>query len=92
MVLGRAPAGAAWVDRSRLADRAVTVLNRRALTVYLWHMPFVVALTPLVGLVGWSPQDPLGLAVRVVLVFVLVGVVALRSAGSRTSPPGVPRS
>lgn len=77
IVLGRAPAGVAWLGRSRLADRAVTVVNRRALTIYLWHMPFVVALTPLVDVVGWSHQDPVGLAIRVVLVFALVGVVTL---------------
>ncbi|MFI6158377.1 acyltransferase [Micromonospora haikouensis] len=75
VAIGRAPASAAWVDRSAMADRAVTVLNRRALTVYLWHMPFVVALTPLVDVVGWSHQDPVGLAIRVVLVFALVGAV-----------------
>lgn len=40
-------------------------------------MPFVVALTPLVDVVGWSHQDPLGLAIRVALVFALVGVVTL---------------
>ncbi|WFE61852.1 acyltransferase [Micromonospora sp. WMMD714] len=77
VVIGRAPAAAAWVDRNRAFGRLVTFTNRRALTVYLWHMPFVVALTPLVGLVGWSPRDPWGLAIRVVLVFLLVGVVAL---------------
>ncbi|MBG6100024.1 peptidoglycan/LPS O-acetylase OafA/YrhL [Micromonospora vinacea] len=77
IVLGRAPAGVAWLSRSRLAERAVTVLNRRALTVYLWHMPFVVALTPLVDVVGWSHQDPMGLAIRVLLVFALVGLVTL---------------
>ncbi|MEV4493543.1 acyltransferase [Micromonospora coxensis] len=77
LVIGRAPAAAAWVDRSPALGRLVTVLNRRALTVYLWHMSFVVALTPMVGLVGWSDRDPVGLAVRVVLVFLLVGVVTL---------------
>lgn len=66
-----------WLGRSRLADRAVTVVNRRALTIYLWHMPFVVALTPLVDVVGWSHQDPVGLAIRVLLVFALVGLVTL---------------
>ncbi|MDG4814888.1 acyltransferase [Micromonospora sp. WMMD956] len=77
VAIGRAPASAAWVDRSAVAGRAVTVLNRRALTVYLWHMPFVVALTPLVDVVGWSHQDPVGLAIRVVLVFALVGAVTV---------------
>ncbi|MGB2572356.1 acyltransferase family protein [Micromonospora citrea] len=77
LVIGRAPTAAAWVDRSPALGRLVTVLNRRALTVYLWHMSFVVALTPMVGLVGWSDRDPIGLAVRVLLVFLLVGVVTL---------------
>ncbi|MFU8851899.1 acyltransferase family protein [Micromonospora sp. SL1-18] len=77
VAIGRAPAEAAWVDRIPVLSRAVTVLNRRALTVYLWHMSFVVVLTPLVGLVGWAPRDPIGLAIRVVLVFALVGVVTL---------------
>ncbi|MFV2102628.1 acyltransferase family protein [Micromonospora sp. LOL_024] len=75
VVLGRAPATARWVDRNALFGRAVTVFNRRAVTVYLWHMTFVVALTPLVDVVGWSHQDPLGLAIRVALVFLLVGLV-----------------
>ncbi|GAB3185783.1 peptidoglycan/LPS O-acetylase OafA/YrhL [Micromonospora palomenae] len=77
VLLGRAPATAHWIERSPVFSRAVTVLNRRALTVYLWHMSFVVLLTPLVDVVGWSHEDPLGLAIRVVLVFALVGVVTL---------------
>ncbi|MET7865553.1 acyltransferase family protein [Micromonospora taraxaci] len=99
IVLGRAPSGAAWLSRSQLADRVVTVVNRRALTVYLWHMPFVVALTPLVDVVGWSHQDPLGLAIRVLLVFALVGLVTLavgwvEDVAARRRPeliPGGPR-
>ncbi|MEU4480761.1 acyltransferase [Micromonospora sp. NPDC023966] len=99
VAIGRAPAAAPWVDRHRALGGVVTLLNRRALTVYLWHMPFVVALTPLVDVVGWSHQDPLGLAVRVALVFVLVGVVALlvgwvEDLAARRTPelvPGRPR-
>ncbi|MEV4714930.1 acyltransferase [Micromonospora sp. NPDC049374] len=75
VALGRAPATAAWLDRNAVFGRVVTVLNRRALTIYLWHMAFVVALTPLVDVVGWSHQDLLGLAIRVALVFLLVGLV-----------------
>ena len=77
LAIGRAPTAAAWVDRSAVLGRAVTLVNRRALTVYLWHMPFVAALTPLVDVVGWSHQDPVGLAIRVGLVFALVGLVTL---------------
>ncbi|MFI5834794.1 acyltransferase [Micromonospora sp. NPDC051300] len=99
VAIGRAPTGVAWVDRFPAFGRAVTVVNRRALTVYLWHMPFVVALTPLVGLVGWSTTDPVGLWVRVGLVLALVGVVTLlvgwvEDVAARRTPelvPGRPR-
>ncbi|MET7970247.1 acyltransferase [Micromonospora sp. NPDC005305] len=99
VAIGRAPAGAAWVDRIPVLGPVVTVLNRRALTVYLWHMPFVVALTPLVDVVGWSHQDLLGLAIRVALVFALVGVITLlvgwvEDLAARRTPelvPGRPR-
>ncbi|MEV0003163.1 acyltransferase [Micromonospora sp. NPDC050980] len=99
VAIGRAPTDTAWVDRVPVLGRAVTVVNRRALTIYLWHMPFVVALTPLVGLVGWSPTDPVGLWLRVVLVFALVGVVTLvvgwvEDVAARRTPelvPGKPR-
>ncbi|MGC4808549.1 acyltransferase family protein [Micromonospora sp. DT233] len=95
VLLGRAPATTAWVDRVAPLGRAVTVLNRRALTVYLWHMPFVVALTPLVDVVGWSHQDPVGLAIRVALVFALVGVVTalvgwVEDVAARRRPELVP--
>ncbi|SBT45938.1 acyltransferase family protein [Micromonospora auratinigra] len=99
VAIGRAPERAPWVDRNPVFGRAVTVLNRRALTVYLWHMPFVVALTPLVGLVGWGPRDPVGLWLRVALVFALVGMVTLlvgwvEDVAARRTPellPGRPR-
>ncbi|MER7994880.1 acyltransferase family protein [Micromonospora chalcea] len=99
VTIGRAPTGVTWVDRVPALGRAVTVVNRRALTIYLWHMPFVVALTPLVGLVGWSPRDPVGLWLRVGLVFALVGVVTLmvgwvEDVAARRTPellPGRPR-
>ncbi|MEU9829226.1 acyltransferase family protein [Micromonospora chersina] len=99
VAIGRAPTAAPWVDRVPALGRTVTVLNRRALTVYLWHMPFVAALTPLVDVVGWSHRDPVGLAIRVVLVFALVGVVSLllgwvEDLAARRTPelvPGRPR-
>ncbi|MEU9509824.1 acyltransferase [Micromonospora sp. NPDC048170] len=95
VLLGRGPASAAWVDRSAAFGRVVTVFNRRALTVYLWHMPFVVALTPLVDVVGWSHQDPLGLAIRVALVFALVAVATalfgwVEDVAARRPPELVP--
>lgn len=77
ILLGLAPTGAAWLDRTAWFGRVVTLFNRRAVTIYLWHMPFVAAITPLVGVVGWTHTDPVGLAVRVLIVFALVGIVAL---------------
>jgi peptidoglycan/LPS O-acetylase OafA/YrhL len=72
LLLGLAPAGAAWIDRSALLARAVTVVNSRALTIYLWHMPVVVgvawALIPL-GLAGPAAGE---IAVRLVIVIGLV--------------------
>ncbi|MGK5522663.1 acyltransferase family protein [Micromonospora sp. URMC 107] len=95
VLLGRGPASASWVDHSAAFGRVVTVFNRRALTVYLWHMPFVVALTPLVDVVGWSHQDPLGLAIRVALVFALVAAVTalvgwVEDVAARRPPELVP--
>ncbi|MEU8047748.1 acyltransferase family protein [Micromonospora echinofusca] len=95
VLLGRGSASAPWVDRSAAFGRVVTVFNRRALTVYLWHMPFVVALTPLVDVVGWSHQDPVGLAIRVVLVFALVAAVTalvgwVEDVAARRPPELVP--
>lgn len=77
VLLGLAPSGAGWVDRGAWFGRLVTLFNRRAVTIYLWHMPFVAAITPLVGVVGWRHDDPVGLAVRVVVVFALVGAAVL---------------
>ncbi|WP_018216597.1 acyltransferase family protein [Salinispora vitiensis] len=77
VVLGREPSRTAWIDRNAFVSRLITLINRRALTVYLWHMAFVVALTPLVDVFGWSHQNLLGLAIRVALVFALLGVVIL---------------
>lgn len=77
VVLGREPSRTAWIDRNAFVSRLITLINRRALTVYLWHMAFVVALTPLVDVVGWSHQNLLGLAIRVALVFALLGVVIM---------------
>lgn len=77
VVLRFAPSQAAWVDKTGWVGRLVTLLNRRALTVYLWHMPLVAILTPLAVRLGSSPTDPVSLAARVVAVFILLGGVIL---------------
>ncbi|MTV24255.1 acyltransferase [Nitriliruptoraceae bacterium ZYF776] len=78
------PALERWLQRPRVWG-AVVVLNLRALTVYLWHLPVLVAvaavlapagLTPLVapGAPGWWATRPVWL---VQLLVVLVAVAPL---------------
>ncbi|GAA3773211.1 acyltransferase [Plantactinospora mayteni] len=74
LVFGLAPSAVAWVDRWAPLDRAVTVLNSRALTVYLWHMPFVISLNGLLSGLGLAHSSALGLAARLAAVAVLVAV------------------
>ncbi|MDI6098244.1 acyltransferase [Actinoplanes sp. NEAU-A12] len=56
-------------------NRALTVLNARALTIYLWHVPAVVAVT------RWGERHDMridglvGVAWRIVAVFVLLAVL-----------------
>jgi len=64
-LLGFAPATTAWLERRAGLLRAVTVLNSRALTIYLWHMPIVIAVTVVFSL---------GLSARLAAVTLLVAV------------------
>jgi peptidoglycan/LPS O-acetylase OafA/YrhL len=64
-LLGFAPATTAWLQRRARLLRAVTVLNSRALTVYLWHMPIVVGVAAVLSL---------GVTARLALVAALVAV------------------
>jgi len=68
VLLGLAPAGLAWVDRLPAVGRAVTVLNSRAVTIYLWHIPVVVGCAAVFGAVGLWQQDAVGLAFRLAVV------------------------
>jgi peptidoglycan/LPS O-acetylase OafA/YrhL len=74
LLLGLAPARAAWVDRWGILARAVTVVNRRALTVYLWHMPVVVGVAAVAVALGWGGPTTGEIGTR--LVFVVAFVVA----------------
>jgi len=42
----------AWLDRIRPLDKAVTLLNARAVTVYLWHNIAIAAIWPLLTFVA----------------------------------------
>jgi peptidoglycan/LPS O-acetylase OafA/YrhL len=58
-------------------SRLVTVLNARALTVYLWHVPLLVLITHAGEDAGWPIRGPLGNGWRLVVVFALVALVVL---------------
>ena len=81
------------------SSRLLTVLNARALTIYLWHVPFIVALArlaeatglPIFGWVGitWRLAT---VAVLLFLVIVAVGWVEDVAAGRRPALlPGTAR-
>ncbi|MGW0434314.1 acyltransferase family protein [Micromonospora sp. NPDC003197] len=74
LLLGLAPLTAAWTDRIGWLSQAMTLLNRRALTIYLWHMPIVIGLTALVVWAGWNPASATGTGVRLIIVALLVTV------------------
>ena len=72
VALGCAP-DAERFEGSRLWwHRPVTVLNSRALTIYLWHVPILTAVTRIAEARGWHVVDGIGIAWR--LAVVLVGV------------------
>jgi peptidoglycan/LPS O-acetylase OafA/YrhL len=72
VMLGLAPAAAAWVDRLAPVRRAVTVLNGRAVTIYLWHMPIVVGSAAILARYGLWAEDPTGLALRLAVAVPLI--------------------
>jgi len=74
ILLGMAPLRAAWVDRNRLLSRAVTALNQRALTIYLWHMPLVLLVLTVTAPFGLYRETWRGLAVQLILLALLLAV------------------
>jgi len=64
----------AWLERRRWISRTVTLLNARALTIYLWHMPIVIGVIALAGRRGWPLFSTTGLLTRVAIVAALVAV------------------
>ncbi|MEV1288853.1 acyltransferase [Micromonospora sp. NPDC049679] len=74
ILLGLAPARAAWIDRNALVSRAVTVLNQRALTIYLWHMPILLGIITVTVRLGWGALTPSGIALRLTGLAVLLAL------------------
>ena len=74
VALGFLPARADWITRWAWFDRAVTVLNSRALTIYLWHMPVVILIAAIAAPLGYEGLQADRAAVRLVGVAVLVAI------------------
>jgi peptidoglycan/LPS O-acetylase OafA/YrhL len=79
-----------WLRRSPLAERLLDAVNARAVTIYLWHDPAIVAATALAALVGWPlyglERLPLVLLL-IAVAMVLVGWVEDLAAGRRPTAP-----
>jgi peptidoglycan/LPS O-acetylase OafA/YrhL len=69
VALGLAPA----VTAAR-ASRLVTVLNARALTIYLWHVPIIVAVTRIGETHGLPVRGATGIGWRLVVIVALVAL------------------
>lgn len=80
LLLGLMPQRTGWLTASPLLSRAVTVLNRRALTIYLWHMPAVILVGLMAGRWGWSHVTTSGLTIRMAVVTALT-VAAVAAFG-----------
>ena len=52
LVLMRLHPGMAWLDRVPWLSAAVTVVNARAVTIYIWHLPATFAAAGLLGASG----------------------------------------
>jgi peptidoglycan/LPS O-acetylase OafA/YrhL len=66
-----------WLRRKRPLDRLVTMLNNRAVTIYLWHNLAINAVWPVLSLValddvGEAIGDPIDLATSLLLTAVAV--------------------
>jgi peptidoglycan/LPS O-acetylase OafA/YrhL len=98
LVALRVSPGMGWLARSRPLDGTVTLLNSRAVTIYLWHNLAIGLAFPLGDLIGvWHLGDVgyLGVACLLILVAVLVfGWVEDVAARRRPAllPVGAPHS
>ena len=63
----------AWLARIRPLDAAVTLLNNRAVTVYLWHNIAIVAVWPVLTVVALDDLGGWGHPVELVTALILIG-------------------
>jgi peptidoglycan/LPS O-acetylase OafA/YrhL len=69
--------GMAWLSRIRPLDAAVTLLNNRAVTVYLWHNIAIAAIWPVLGYVALDDLGVLDAPVDLVAALVLTAGAVL---------------
>jgi peptidoglycan/LPS O-acetylase OafA/YrhL len=74
VALGCAPRAERFEGTQRWWHRPVTVLNSRALTIYLWHVPILTGVTRLAEQHGWPVLSKVGITWRLVVVFAGVAV------------------
>lgn len=60
VLIGLAPANLRSIDRWEPVSRLVTGINRRAVTIYLWHPSIIVGLGTALSLAGWVVPGPVG--------------------------------
>ncbi len=75
VAFGLAPQAEARLRLSARWDRVVSVLNARALTIYLWHVPAIVGVTRLAETRGWPVLGAAGTTWRLAAVAAAVAVV-----------------
>jgi peptidoglycan/LPS O-acetylase OafA/YrhL len=81
-----------WVHRVRWFDRLVTVVNARAVSIYLWHDPAIVAVVAVFGAVGLHTWG----LVELPVVFLVTGVIVIavgwvEDLGARRRPTLLPK-
>ncbi|AGZ39885.1 acyltransferase family protein [Actinoplanes friuliensis] len=69
--------GFAPVATAARSSRLITVLNARALTIYLWHVPIIVAVTTIGERHGLPVRGAVGIGWRFVVIVALVAVAVL---------------
>jgi hypothetical protein len=67
----------AWLPRLRPLDRAVTLLNGRAVTIYLWHNIAIAAIWPVLAVVALDDLGRLDPVVDLTTALLLTGVAVL---------------
>ncbi|MEV0393793.1 acyltransferase family protein [Polymorphospora rubra] len=84
-----------WLERIKPLDRVVDLLNGRAVTIYLWHMPAALLAALLFTPSGFEPGVT-EIVLRLALVWLLVGIAVVgfgwvEDLAARRRPTLLPR-